>query len=90
MTVNTTTPGLHHVGEWIKPTHTLATVPKFDVLVVPGGVGARGLLTGQLGPTVAFINATYPRVQYLLSICTGNAIAAASVSRLYRVSDAAA
>lgn len=63
----------------VTPTHTLATAPPLDVLIVPGGLGSRTILTGQLGPTVAFINATYPSVKYLLSICTGNALTAASV-----------
>lgn len=67
------------IGVYVTPTHTLATAPPLDVLIVPGGPGSFDLLTGGLAPEVAFINATYPSLKYLLSICTGNALSAASV-----------
>ena len=73
-------------GVYVTPTHTLATAPPLDVLIVPGGPGSFDLLTGGLGAEVAFINATYPSLQFLFSVCTGNALSAASVrykSRMY-------
>ena len=76
--MNTTTIG---VGEYLTPTDTIATVPSLDVLIVPGGPGTRAILAGQLGPSVAFIKQVYPSLKYFLPICTGNAVAAASVSK---------
>lgn len=68
------------VGENVQPTHTIATAPPLDVLIVPGGIGTRAVLVGDLMPSVEFINATYPALKYLYSVCTGNALTAKSVS----------
>ncbi|KAL8385098.1 hypothetical protein RB599_007118 [Gaeumannomyces hyphopodioides] len=58
----------------LPPTHTLTTVPKdLDVLIIPGGLGARSPL---INATVDYIAATYPKVRYLLTVCTGSALAA--------------
>ncbi|KAK1216253.1 hypothetical protein PQX77_021127 [Marasmius sp. AFHP31] len=51
------------------PTHTFSNPPeKLDVLFVPGGLGSR---SPDLDNQIKFIRETYPKVQYLLSICTG-------------------
>ncbi|KAI9826841.1 MAG: hypothetical protein M1832_005780 [Thelocarpon impressellum] len=61
----------------VVPTHTLADAPPLDVLFVPGGLGTRA---PDLNATVAYIQATYPRLQYLISVCTGvGLVARASV-----------
>jgi transcriptional regulator GlxA family with amidase domain len=53
----------------VVPTHTFAAPPpQLDVIVVPGGAGC-------LDPNeemVAFIRAVYPRLKYVLTICTGS------------------
>jgi putative intracellular protease/amidase len=72
-------PGINKVGQWVIPTHTIANAPPLDVLLVVGGVGSRAILNGLLGPSVKFIADVYPSLQYLLVVCTGNALAAASV-----------
>lgn len=59
----------------ILPTHTFATAPPLDVLIVPGGVGTR--VTGtSLDELRLFIKTRYPSVRYLITICTGSALAA--------------
>jgi len=58
----------------IVPTHTFSTAPPLDVLIVPGGLGTR-VPTG-LESTIAFIAHTYPKLRYLLTVCTGSGLAA--------------
>ena len=57
----------------IVPTHTLKDAPDLDVLIIPGGLGARA---PDLNTTIAYIAATYPKLQYLVTVCTGAGIAA--------------
>jgi transcriptional regulator GlxA family with amidase domain len=58
----------------LPPTHTLATAPDgLDVLVIPGGLGTRSPL---INSTIDYIAATYPKVKYLITVCTGSALAA--------------
>ncbi|KAH8899502.1 class I glutamine amidotransferase-like protein [Thozetella sp. PMI_491] len=57
----------------LPPTHTFDNAPPLDVLIVPGGPGARN---PDLQPQVDFIKRTYPTLQYLISICTGAGVAA--------------
>ncbi|KAI8819421.1 DJ-1/PfpI family protein [Fimicolochytrium jonesii] len=64
------------VGETILPTHTLLTAPKLDILIVPGGLGTRSEVNNT--DISAFINARYPELEYLLSVCTGAALLAKS------------
>ncbi|KAL4871475.1 hypothetical protein BDV12DRAFT_183843 [Aspergillus spectabilis] len=59
----------------LNPTHTLSTAPDIDVLIIPGGPGAR---SPNINATVEYIAATYPKVQYLITICTGSFLAARS------------
>lgn len=56
----------------IIPTHTLAQPPAdLDVLIVPGGPGARANET-ELQPYFDFIKQQYPNLKYLISVCTGS------------------
>jgi putative intracellular protease/amidase len=57
------------------PTHTYADNPPIDVLVVPGGMAAR---SPDLGPELEYIRKVFPRLKYLITICTGAGIAAQS------------
>ncbi|KAK4499174.1 hypothetical protein PRZ48_009687 [Zasmidium cellare] len=52
----------------ILPTTTLSTAPDLDVLIVPGGIGSR---SPYLNATIDFIRDRYPKLKYLLSVCTG-------------------
>lgn len=57
----------------IVPTHTFSDPPaNIDVLIVPGGAGTRGNRTLEID----FIRKTFPSVQYLITVCTGAALAA--------------
>jgi transcriptional regulator GlxA family with amidase domain len=58
----------------LTPTHTFDTAPELDVLIIPGGPGWRNP-TG-LNATMAYIRETAPKVQQVLTICTGSALAA--------------
>ncbi|KAH7355088.1 class I glutamine amidotransferase-like protein [Rhexocercosporidium sp. MPI-PUGE-AT-0058] len=62
-------------GETILPSHTFATAPPLDVLLIPGGLGTRAPGTG-LDSTIAFIRERYPTVKYLISVCTGAGVVA--------------
>jgi transcriptional regulator GlxA family with amidase domain len=59
----------------INPTHTLENAPDLDVLIVPGGVGTRSPL---INKTIHYIRDTYPKLQYLITVCTGSLLAAKS------------
>lgn len=64
-------------GSSIVPTHTLDNAPNdLEVLLVPGGIGVRD--GGQMKPIVDYIRSTYPKLKYLLTVCTGSALAAQS------------
>jgi transcriptional regulator GlxA family with amidase domain len=55
---------------------TFADPGHLDVLLVPGGIGTR---TEASNPAMTtFLRDTYPRVEYLASICTGSGLLAAS------------
>ncbi|KAF2031086.1 ThiJ/PfpI [Setomelanomma holmii] len=57
----------------LPPTHTLATAPELDVLIIPGGPGWRD---PALNATLDYIRATAPKVKHVITICTGAALAA--------------
>ncbi|KAL2265369.1 hypothetical protein VTJ83DRAFT_6469 [Remersonia thermophila] len=57
----------------VPATHSLAAAPELDLLVVPGGMGAR---SPDLAPEVAFVRRAFGRLDYLVTICTGAGIAA--------------
>lgn len=65
-------PNISNFAESVVPTHTFDNAPPLDVLFVPGGLGS--LL--ELNSTKAFIKATYPTLQYLITVCTGSALVA--------------
>ncbi|KAL3475930.1 DJ-1/PfpI family protein [Aspergillus californicus] len=59
----------------IAPTHTLDNVPDLDVLIIPGGLGTRSPF---INKTIDWIAETYPKVEYLITVCTGSGLAARS------------
>ena len=56
----------------ILPTHTLETAPDLDVLIIPGGGGTR---TPDLDKLLNYVRTTYPKVKYLITVCTSSLIA---------------
>ena len=60
-------------GITVQPTHTFDNAPDLDVLIVPGGGGTRA---PTLNSTIAFVRDIYPKLDYLLTVCTGAGIAA--------------
>ncbi|CAG9941023.1 unnamed protein product [Clonostachys rosea f. rosea IK726] len=63
------------IGQSVVPTHTFDDAPDdIEVLLVPGGIGARDLEHSQ--KVVDFIRGRYPKLKYLLTVCTGSALAA--------------
>ncbi|KAF3056778.1 Isonitrile hydratase [Trichoderma lentiforme] len=65
------------IGQRLVPTHTYQDAPKdIEVLLVPGGRGTRDIELTQ--PIVDFIGATFPSLRFLLTVCTGSALAARS------------
>lgn len=61
-------------SESIVPTHTFDSPPEsLDVLIVPGGLGT---WASNLNATIDYIAATYPSLQYLITVCTGATLAA--------------
>lgn len=70
--VSTLSPGTHKVGQSVLPTHTFATAPTPEVLLIPGGYGAFDT-TPELRRWVAD---TVPRLRTLITVCNGAALAA--------------
>ncbi|KAF3912601.1 hypothetical protein AA313_de0203257 [Arthrobotrys entomopaga] len=52
-------------------THTFTEAPEIDVLLVPGGWGMMLLMDKNNTSIENFIKERYPKLQYLLSVCTG-------------------
>lgn len=65
-----------HSKQLYQPTHTFHNAPPIDVLLIPGGRGTRTL--DRLDEEVAFVKRVYPSLHYVLTICTGVAIAASA------------
>ncbi|KAI0449302.1 DJ-1/PfpI family protein [Xylaria acuta] len=68
----------HNSSFWptINPTHTFDTAPDdIEVLIVPGGPGVRA---PDVSPITNFIRDRYPKLRYLLTVCTGAGLAAKS------------
>lgn len=57
----------------VQPSHTFADNPDLDVLIVPGGPGVR---SPNLNSTLDYITRTYPKVKYLITVCTGSGLVA--------------
>ncbi|KAI0192779.1 ThiJ/PfpI family protein [Astrocystis sublimbata] len=69
------TPGA--IGQTVVPTHTFDECPEdLEVLLVPGGFGTRNTLVTQV--IVEFLKRIYPKLRYLLTVCTGSAVVAQS------------
>lgn len=64
------------ISQCLLPTHTFETVPPLDILLIPGGLGNRDELV--FNDVTHFIREQYPKVKYLLSVCTGAAMVAAA------------
>ena len=56
-------------GLSVNPDHSLATCPKPDILLVPGGIGSRRELGN--GPLIEWIARTAHGAEVVLSVCTG-------------------
>ncbi|KAF2646326.1 class I glutamine amidotransferase-like protein [Massarina eburnea CBS 473.64] len=62
-------------SEAIVPTHTFTTAPDdIEVLILPGGFGSRK--EENIEGVVEFVKVYYPKVKYILTVCTGSAILA--------------
>lgn len=57
-----------------KPTHTFATAPPLDVLIIGGGWGT--FPVSEIQDEVAFVKKVFPSLKYLFTVCTGSVIAA--------------
>ena len=54
-------------------THTLKNAPELDVLIIPEGLRTQ---SPDLNSAIEYISATYPKLQYLIPVCTGAGLAA--------------
>lgn len=64
-------------AERIVPTHTFATAPPLDVLIIPGGIGTR--FEKNIEAAVGFIGertVAAGALRYLITVCTGAGLAA--------------
>ncbi|KAI0506162.1 class I glutamine amidotransferase-like protein [Xylaria bambusicola] len=64
------------IGQSVVPTHTFDDCPDLEVLLVPGGVGNRD--PAVRAPIVEFLKRIYPKLRFLLTVCTGSVIVAES------------
>lgn len=60
-------------GQSVNPTHTFASPPPLDVLLIPGGLGA---LAPGIQNAIDFVGKVYPSLQYLITVCNGASIPA--------------
>lgn len=59
----------------VVPTHTFENAPEdIEVLLVPGGLGARE--ESNIQPAVDYVRKVFPKLQYLITVCTGSALVA--------------
>jgi len=58
----------------ILPNYTFETAPPLDVLIVPGGIGNR--IASNVEAAIQYIRAIYPKLRYLISVCTGSRMVA--------------
>ncbi len=65
------------IGQTVVPTHTFDNCPEdLEVLLVPGGFGTRNPVI--TAPIVEFLKSIYPKLRFLLTVCTGSAVLAQS------------
>lgn len=63
------------IGQSIVPTHTYENAPDdIEVLIVPGGIGARMAMNSQAATD--FVRERFPKLRYLLTVCTGSVVVA--------------
>ncbi|KAG6879089.1 hypothetical protein C0992_005234 [Termitomyces sp. T32_za158] len=62
--------------ESVVPTHTYATAPPLDVLLIPGGLGVRDISSPPIQDAIAFTARVYPGLKHLITVCTGSVVAA--------------
>ncbi|KAI1268167.1 class I glutamine amidotransferase-like protein [Xylariaceae sp. FL1019] len=63
------------IGQTVVPTHTFDDCPEdIEVLLVPGGQGTR--VEPIAAPAREFVKKMYPRLRYLLTVCTGSVLVA--------------
>ncbi|KAJ7789184.1 class I glutamine amidotransferase-like protein [Mycena olivaceomarginata] len=58
----------------VLPTNSFANVPPIEVLLIPGGFGAE--VPEASDATIAFVRDVFPKLQYLITVCTGAGLAA--------------
>ena len=64
-------------AESVLPTHTFDAPPNdLEVLFVPGGLGTFARTDPDILHAVDFIRQTYPKLRYLITVCTGAGLAA--------------
>jgi transcriptional regulator GlxA family with amidase domain len=65
-------PGVGSIfAEHVVPTHTFKHPPRdLDVLLIPGGGGTRAAAPDLLD-AIKYIKHVYPRLEYIISVCTG-------------------
>ncbi|KAJ5567468.1 hypothetical protein N7535_006774 [Penicillium sp. DV-2018c] len=74
--VTTESPGFPNaISQSVVPTHTFATAPALDLLLVPGGLGTRST-SPVIGEAISFIRDVYPQLSHLITVCTGSGLAA--------------
>lgn len=56
-------------GLRVLPDHTIATCPKPDLLIIPGGFGTRALLKNE--PVLAWLRTQAASAELVMSVCTG-------------------
>ncbi|KAI1292391.1 class I glutamine amidotransferase-like protein [Xylaria venustula] len=75
--VSTKVEGRGGIGQSVVPTHTFDHFPEdLEVLIVPGGAGTRN--PAVTAPIVEFLKRIFPKLRFLLTVCTGSAILAQS------------
>ena len=57
-------------GLMVVPTHSFATAPRADIVVIPGGYGTRPLLENE--NVLAWVRHVDREAQLMLSVCTGS------------------
>ncbi|KIX99029.1 uncharacterized protein Z520_05490 [Fonsecaea multimorphosa CBS 102226] len=71
-------------SQTLQPTHDFGDAPQMDVLIIPGGMGVFDPNPDNVGqpdakvvdPIAKFILSQYPKLKYLITVCTGSGIAA--------------
>jgi transcriptional regulator GlxA family with amidase domain len=69
-------PILARNGLSVNPTYTLENCPVPDLILVPGGLGSREAMRSER--LLAWLNGHMPRVEQMLSVCTGALVLATS------------